>query len=356
MPYWFTSVARRWARMACSLYASTATVGCSSSDLRSRPDVEARATMVEHERIALGRDAATSVAEVSYASYARDRLAVVDRVARRTHVYDRGGNLLWQVREHDGPPRPNGLAWKHDSLLLVDVSATNGVWVLEMGRHVRTVPLALSGTPTGIAAASGRLLVASTSSDEAVLAGEAASIFSVPDSGGALGSGCPVHGLYKESLQASGMASIFRANGVVARESTVLCWQPLAPFVWLVGPDMQSTDSIDLRSFVPAPRHMRASMDLISINKFREQIGEITGVMMSQAFVHVVVASFDAIAGRDRYLVARCRSGASASCEGFNSETRPIGVVSDDTLLAVAHRQAGDTTAHVVLLTYPVPQ
>lgn len=354
MPHRLTSVALRWMRRAVYVVCGGLVVGCKPADSGDAAREGARASMIELARVPLGSSVVTSVTEVTYAAYDHERLAVIDRVARRTHVYDRRGNLLWRVGEGDGPPRPNGLAWKADTLLLVDVSPASGVWVLDRtGRHVRTARISVSGTPTGVAAVDGRLFVATTGLDEAILADTAAVVYAMAESSGTVRAGCPVHNVYRSSLRTSGMASIFRANGVLARPSGVLCWQPLAPFAWWLGADMRPTDSINLQEFVPAPRHMRVSMDLISINKFREDIGEIIGVFTGPRFTHVVVASFDSVAGNDRYVVARCLHAGTHACQGYRSSVRPIGMVTDDTLMAIAPRRTGDTLVHVSQLVYP---
>ncbi len=303
--------------------------------------------------VPLGTDSATSVSAVNYVAVGGSLAAVVDLPARRIVVFDLSGQKLWSLDHRTGPPHPSGVAWLKDQLLIVDVDPDEGVWVFDRdGRLVRKLSMRLKGSPTGVGAFEGLTLVSVTESDQAILADTSVTAYAVDSITTPL-SACRPNALYRASIARSGIAQIFRWNGVTVSPKGFYCWEPLSPLIRLLDRQLRLVDSVDLSEHMTPVRDANFSLDLRSINRFRTTVDGIEGVFATNTQLHVLLARHDTTLGRDRFRVVRCALVAANSCRSWLTPYKVVGATSDDTLVAVGSRTAGDSVARLVTMVYP---
>ncbi|MCC6318309.1 MAG: hypothetical protein IT361_11525 [Gemmatimonadaceae bacterium] len=311
------------------------------------------------ETIALGDDSSSSPTEVTLAAWSRGRLAIADKTRQSLFVYAQDGRLLWRLAHaHDpllAPPRANALSWDADTLLVADVNAARGVWMFGPdGSLVRRVTLAFELPVTAVARHQGDLLVATTSSDSLLAAGEALLVHRFDQAGKLLASGCRADSLYVASVRRDGMMAIFRAMTAVSAAEGTYCTQPLSPVLRLLSDSLQVADEISLLPWMRAPgADVRGSMDLISISEFRKTASELQQTFLSPGYTHSLLARFDEALGGDRYMVVRCQRARPHACTAASSLRKVIGVISDDTVVALDARSTAIDPQRIALLTYP---
>lgn len=310
------------------------------------PSLTATASVDVAQTFSLGADTSEAPGEVKFTAVSDSLLSIVDQPRRRISTFDFRGRLKWSVRygagEEASVVQPTSLVWHRDTLYVADVDARRGILALDINGALlwkNVIPFARPVTSVG--RLSGRFVLATTSSDSLLASGAAPLVHVFDADGEKRASGCIADPVYMSAAKRGGMMSVFRAMTVVVAKEGVYCAQPLSRSIQLLDTTLALHRRISLEPFLrKRTPDARMSMDLISINRFRQTLTEVGELFLSPRFVHVRLVNYDSASAVDRYAIVRCSRDEAARCSSAATPGMVLAALNDDSVLVLMPRRS----------------